>query len=172
MFSVLIFFLFIWAVYKFFKALFPSQDKKDEVQTAAKIQKLPRIYIQGKVLSTTQKVLNMCSSGDLIKSFSYDDSNQMLRIEMQDGKWICDRLDKYSASFSTNKGLLFVGLKNSNGASMTIPKIDAVLSKKEWEIVLTTLTLSGRTYNKNVLGSHYQLAAGAKAIAQIVKLLS
>lgn len=169
MLSFIIFCLFICAIYNLLKG--KPKDKKDVVKDNQAISQLPYICLQGKKLSTGMKILNLCDSGDLIDNFCYDPSDRSISIKMQNGDSVHGPINSLTASFSSKNGLNLCRVKNTNGREVIFPFKRDCFTDKEWDIVLSTLTLCGTTYGKNILGSTYQFLSGAKSVMKVVKLL-
>lgn len=169
MFTLLIICIVVYAIYKA-----NSKDKKsinDIVINEEKTVKLPDISFYAKEMTSTQKALNMWPSDkDLLQIFRYTSSTRTIYMKMKDGRYVDRPLSQLDVTFDVASGIYRIVIKNNN-VKFSFYRYDYVFTKKEWEIILDTLTLAGTTRNVAIMGSAYKNMSKVNTVLKIIKAL-
>lgn len=172
MFTLLLLISIIWAVIMI-KKMFTADKRNDEQQALVdkQIAELPDINICAKEMTSTQKALNLWPSDkDLLKIFRYNHNTKKLYMQMKDGRSVDCGLNELKVEFA-KMGTLCVEI-HRNGFLFSFYQYDYVFTDKEWEVILSTLSLAGKTEGIWVLGDSYKNMSKAKTVMKIIKLLS
>lgn len=169
MFTLLIICIVVYAIYKA-----NSKDKKsinDIVQNDKKIASLPDMSFNAKEMTSTQKALNMWpGSKDLLQAFRYTSNTKTIFLKMKDGRYVNCPLSQLDVTFDVVNGIYRIVVKHNN-VKFSFYKYDYVFTKKEWEIILDTLTLAGTTRNVAIMGSAYKNMSKVNTVLKIIKAL-
>jgi len=151
-----------------------SPDKKsykqqviDEERTA----NLPDMYFHAKEMTSTQKALNMWPSDNyLLQEFGYTSSNRMIYIKMKDGKSVNCPLSALDVTFY-KAGAIYRFLIRNNNVEFIFNQYAYVFTDKEWDIIVSTLTLAGTTHNIGIMSSAYKNMTKVNTILKIIKAM-
>ena len=151
-----------------------SKDKKSRKQQAIneeRIANLPTMYFCAKELTSVQKALNMWPGvNDLLQEFLYNSSNRGIYMKMKDGRFVNCPLSALDVTFDKVNGIYRIVIKNNN-VKFSFYRFSYVFTDKEWDIILSTLTLAGTTRNVDIMGATYKNLTKVNTILKIIKAL-
>lgn len=169
MITLLIIIIIIWAIVKS-----NSKDKKSQKEQAIDEEKtasLPDMTFYAKEMTSTQKALNMWPGDkDLLQEFRYTSSNRMIYMKMRDGRFVNCPLSQLDVTFDKVSGMYRIVIKNDN-VKFSFYQYPYVFTDKEWDIILSTLTLAGTTRNVEIMGSTYKNLSKVNTVLKIIKAL-
>lgn len=169
MITLLIICIVVYAIYKA-----NSKDKKsinDIVQNEERTASLPDMSFNAKEMTSTQKALNMWpGSKDLLQTFRYTSSTKTIFLKMKDGRYVNCPLSQLDVTFDNVGGIYRIEIKKDD-VKFSFYRYDYVFDKKEWEIILDTLTLAGTTRNVAIMGSAYKNMSKVNTVLKIIKAL-
>lgn len=169
MITLLIIIIIIWAIVKS-----NSKDKKSQKEQAIDEEKtasLPDMTFYAKEMTSTQKALNMWPGDkDLLQEFRYTSSNRMIYMKMRDGRFVNCPLSQLDVTFDKVSGMYRIVIKNDN-VKFSFYQYSYVFTDKEWDIILSTLTLAGTTRNVEIMGSTYKNLSKVNTVLKIIKAL-
>ena len=169
MITLLIIIIIIWAIVKS-----NSKDKKSQKEQAIDEEKtasLPDMTFYAKEMTSTQKALNMWPGDkDLLQEFRYTSSNRMIYMKMREGRFVNCPLSQLDVTFDKVSGMYRIVIKNDN-VKFSFYQYPYVFTDKEWDIILSTLTLAGTTRNVEIMGSTYKNLSKVNTVLKIIKAL-
>lgn len=144
-----------------------KQQAIDEERTA----NLPDMYFHAKEMTSAQKALNMWPrDSDLLQEFRYTGSNRLIYMKMKDGRLVNCPLSALDVTFDKVGALYRFVIKNSN-VTFSFYQYSYVFTDKEWDIIISTLTLAGITRNVGIMGSTYKNITRVNTILKIIKAM-
>ena len=166
---IIIIIIVVWAIAKS-----NSPDKKSSKQQAIDEERtanLPDMAFYAKEMTPTQKALNMWPGAkDLLQEFRYSSNNRIIYLKMKDGRFVNCPLSALDVTFDKVSGIYRIVIKNSN-VKFSFYQYDYVFTDKEWDIILSTLTLAGTTHNVEIMGSTYKNLTKVNTVLKIIKAL-
>lgn len=137
------------------QSMTPTQHFHQATQAAYSI---PNVYIKGKALSKTQRVLNLAPRDNLIDTFSY--SNGAVYIQTQSGASIQAPLNLLSVSFqywpNTQQRTATVEYQ---GCKISFSEATSSISKADYDMIFFVLSNAETTYNlENISQENMALA--------------
>ena len=89
---------------------------------------------------------------------------------MKDGRYVDCPLSLLDVTFDVACGIYRIVIKHNN-VKFSFYRYDHIFTKKEWEIILDTLTLAGTTRNVAIMGSAYKNMSKVNTVLKIIKAL-
>lgn len=167
--TIIVIICVVWAIVKS-----NSPDKrssKQQAQNEERTANLPDMYFCSKEMTSAQKALNVWPSDkDLLHEFRYMSSNRMIYLKMRDGRFVNCPLSALDVTFDKAGALYRFVIKNNN-TKFSFYKYDFIFTDKEWDIIISTLTLAGITRNVKIMGSTYKNLSRANTVLRIIKAL-
>ena len=152
-----------------------SPDKKSKKQLAInekRIAVLPDMEFYAKEMSSMMKALNLWPDDKvLLQEFKYTSINKMIYLKTKDGKFIKCSLSDLVVYFDKGKGGPYQITVKNNSTKLFFYALSTLFTNKEWDIILSTLTLAGTTYNVDILGSTYKNLTKVNTVLRIIKAL-
>ena len=126
---------------------------------------IPDVYIKGKALSKTQRVLNLASSEQLIEFFSF--SNGIVYIQTQGNQSMQAPLNLLSASFhywpNTKQRTVTIEFQ---GQKINLAEATTSVSKADYDRVFYVLSLAGTTYGAESISPENMALADQMVVFQ------
>lgn len=152
------------------------QDDKKSNKELARIeyqtQQLPDLYFCMHQMTSTQKVLNLWpSDNDILQSFKYEANTRVITLTMKDGRSITCPLSELFVDFDKVQSMYRFEVKYG-GSKFSFYQYAYIYTDKEWDIIISVLTLAGHTRNVSIMGSTYKNLSRASTILKIIKAIS
>ncbi len=114
-------------------------------QTVPSMNTIPNVYIKGKILTKTQRILNLVSADQLIDVFSF--SNGMVSIKTQGNKTLYAPLCNMSVYFQYNPSTeQRIATINYQGNEIEFVEASTSINKVETSTIFDILSKAGTTY--------------------------
>ena len=165
-------FVVLFTLYLIFGSKKDKKSYKDLARIESEKQKLPDINIQMHQMTAAEKALNLWpSDNDLLKSFVYKSDGSVITLVMKDGRRISCPLSRLYVDFDKVGGQYRFETKY-NGTKFSFYKYPYVFSEKEWDIIISVLTLAGETRGVSIMGTAYKNISKVGTVLKIIKALS
>lgn len=153
------------------------KDKKSKKQLAKNeefLAKLPDIFYKAHEMSSTEKALNLWPSNkDLLDIFQYTSENRNIYLKMKDGRSISCPLSELDVEFDkVHKTYIYRIVVKNGKTKFSFYGFEYVFTKKQWDVIFSTLTLAGITRNVSIMGKAYKNMEKAATILKIIKEIS
>ncbi|MDE6722278.1 MAG: hypothetical protein K2J84_09070, partial [Bacteroidaceae bacterium] len=150
------------------------KDKKQLAKNEECLAKLPDIFYKAHEMSSTEKALNLWPSNkDLLDIFQYTSENRCIYMKMKDGRSISCPLSELDVEFDKVARTSLYRIVVRNGKTkFSFYGFEYVFTKKQWDVIFSTLTLAGITRNASIMGKAYKNMEKAATILKIIKAIS
>ena len=149
-----------------------SKSKKKLAENSRIISTLPDISFRAKEMTSMQKALNLWpNDNDILQEFKYFKENKTIYLKMKDGRYVNCPLSLLDVTFDKVNALYRFVIRN-NDVKFSFYQWDYTFTKKEWDVIINTLTLAGTTRNVAIMGTSYKNLQKANTVLKIIKALS